>query len=1340
MSRSVRVGLKIVASLAALLLISAVSAVLVLRTEWFHEKVKQRIISELERATGGTATLGNFAFNWRVLTFQFQDLTLHGTEPANVPPLLQAKSIEVGLKIVSLWTREVDLASIVAGEPKVNLIVAADGSTNIPEPKIPRKPGKAGLEPILDWKISRFALENGSMLFAGKKTGLNAKGENLRALFSYDFTGPRYKGQVSIQPLEINARQMAPVNMDVYLTLGLEKSRIDVTKAKFDMRRSYLEASGAIADLAAPKGAFRFTAHVAVDLAAQLLRIPMARQGTMDLAGSANYNSASDYTVLASVNGRNLELRQDGIEVSGVHLMSTARLNSRGLELSAVAINALGGRFIGRADFPQLQRFVIDGAAQNIPIQEALGTLAPQLPAKQRTTWSGVASGPIHLAGGLTGKSIVLAAQIGIAPAPGGIPVQGSIDAKYDDASGMLSLGKSHLSTPGAQVDVSGVLGQQLEVKLDSTNLQDLLPAINALSSQPVDALPIQLKNGKATFSGAVSGKLSSPLVTGSLEVSNFTYAGIGIDRFAGQVALNQSSAQLQKATLARGGAQAQISGTVGLMDWKPEPASPISGAVTLRDAEVSELLDLAGQKQIPVSGALAASARVSGTIGNPHASADFTVAKGAADGEPFDRLQASVDYSPQTIKVSQAKLIAGPAQITASASFEPQQSSGGAPDFRNGRIQFQLASNEIAIERLQIIKRMRPDLNGMAQANVEGAATIHLGSAALTALNGNLAAHDLRLDNRSIGNLKAVARTEASVLKVQLDSNFLNSNLVASGQWRLIPGYPGEANAHFSEVSLGTVRAWLTKPGEQGGLNFDGSAEGKIAIAGPALEPADWKASVELSKLEVHPLVQGQQPEAAKRFTLRNQGAVVVTLANSVIRVSSAHFAGTSTDASITGTVLLKPKTSLDLRVNGDVNLAALQNFVPDIETAGAVTVNASIRGAPDQPIVNGQLDVKRGSLHFSDITAGLSGANGTILFSGTQATIQNLTGAVGGGRVAVSGVVGYGGNQLSYRVDATAKDIRVRYPEGVSTSANAELSLRGTSQRSTLSGTVTVLRTGFTPRTDFSSILGKASTPIPTPSARSGPLSGIHFDIRIETAPDISFESAFAQDIQAEGSLRLQGTPYNPILLGRLNITQGEINFFGTKFTVDQGSITFANPVKLEPVLNVDLETRVQGVDITLTVSGPINKLNLTPRSDPPMAYADVLALLATGAAPASDPTFAARQNTPAQSFTQSGASALIGQVVANPVSGRLQRFFGVSKLKIDPQLTGAENNPQARLTLEQQVNKNITLTVITNLATNNQQIVRVEWALNNSWSVIVRDEAGLLGMDFLYKKRFK
>ena len=98
-------------------------------------------------------------------------------------------------------------------------------------------------------------------------------------------------------------------------------------------------------------------------------------------------------------------------------------------------------------------------------------------------------------------------------------------------------------------------------------------------------------------------------------------------------------------------------------------------------------------------------------------------------------------------------------------------------------------------------------------------------------------------------------------------------------------------------------------------------------------------------------------------------------------------------------------------------------------------------------------------------------------------------------------------------------------------------------------------------------------------------------------------------------------------------------------------------------------------------------------------------------------------------------------MGQAIASPVTGRLQRFFGVSNLRIDPMSPGVENNPQARLTLEQQVTPDLIFTYITNVTSSNPQVVQVEWAFSKKWSaVVLREENGLLGLDFFYKRRFK
>jgi translocation and assembly module TamB len=86
-------------------------------------------------------------------------------------------------------------------------------------------------------------------------------------------------------------------------------------------------------------------------------------------------------------------------------------------------------------------------------------------------------------------------------------------------------------------------------------------------------------------------------------------------------------------------------------------------------------------------------------------------------------------------------------------------------------------------------------------------------------------------------------------------------------------------------------------------------------------------------------------------------------------------------------------------------------------------------------------------------------------------------------------------------------------------------------------------------------------------------------------------------------------------------------------------------------------------------------------------------------------------------------------------------VQRFFGASHVKIDPTVGYTDNLPQARLTLEQQVSKEITVTYVTNLNHTQEQMVQFEYDFSAHWSFIaVRQDNGLFGIDFQYRKRFK
>jgi translocation and assembly module TamB len=211
---------------------------------------------------------------------------------------------------------------------------------------------------------------------------------------------------------------------------------------------------------------------------------------------------------------------------------------------------------------------------------------------------------------------------------------------------------------------------------------------------------------------------------------------------------------------------------------------------------------------------------------------------------------------------------------------------------------------------------------------------------------------------------------------------------------------------------------------------------------------------------------------------------------------------------------------------------------------------------------------------------------------------------------------------------------------------------------------------------------------------------------------------------------------------MLGRVTFNEGQLVFFGSHYTVNTGTIGFFNPVRIEPVLELNLETQAKGVDVTLRVNGPIDNLTLSYTSDPPLQFQEIVSLLAVGTTPTSDPTLLANQpSIPPQSFQQMGESAILNKALADPVAGRLQRVFGVSQLKIDPTFTSGSELPQAQLTLQQRVASNIMFTYVTALNNANAQTIRVEMTLNPRWSAMAtRDQNGILSINLLYKRQVR
>jgi translocation and assembly module TamB len=204
------------------------------------------------------------------------------------------------------------------------------------------------------------------------------------------------------------------------------------------------------------------------------------------------------------------------------------------------------------------------------------------------------------------------------------------------------------------------------------------------------------------------------------------------------------------------------------------------------------------------------------------------------------------------------------------------------------------------------------------------------------------------------------------------------------------------------------------------------------------------------------------------------------------------------------------------------------------------------------------------------------------------------------------------------------------------------------------------------------------------------------------------------------------VQGTVADPVLIGRTNITGGELFFNGKRFQIQNATVAFANPVHTAPVVSLSATTTVNQFNLTVNLVGPLDKLRTSYTSDPPLSEVDVINLLITG-------------HTTEQASSVSAQSVVASQV-GGQVSNRLEKLTGISSLTIDPQIGGNQGNAGSRLAIQQRVTKNLFFTFATDVTTTQGAVVQVEYQVTPKYSVsAIRNQTGGYQIEIKSQKTF-
>ncbi len=264
------------AGLAGLLLILLIAAITTIQTRWFANFAKQKIVAALEESTGGVATIGSLNIDLWHLTVRVTDFVLHGREPQGSDPFFSVRTLELRLKLFSSFKEVLDLRYLGAEQPRLNLMLLADGSTNIPEPKVPAKPSNtSGLETVVNLAVKEFRIEHGLIKAVQQQTSLSGQGENLRVLLRYNSANPGYVGNLAIDPLVITSGTRPPLNLHVNIPLVLERDAIRVANASLDSGHSRIDLSASMQNMNAPVLAVQMNARVSLPEIQRSVNLPI---------------------------------------------------------------------------------------------------------------------------------------------------------------------------------------------------------------------------------------------------------------------------------------------------------------------------------------------------------------------------------------------------------------------------------------------------------------------------------------------------------------------------------------------------------------------------------------------------------------------------------------------------------------------------------------------------------------------------------------------------------------------------------------------------------------------------------------------------------------------------------------------------------------------------------------------------------------------------------------------------------------------------------------------------------------------------------------------------------
>jgi len=1291
--------------------------------------IKRVIIRRIEAVTGGKTEIGALSIRWLSLRATLKGLVIHGKEPAGTEPLIAVEEIEAGLRVDSFWGRKVSLDELTMKKPRIHIRVDANGSTNMPVPPRPSAPQKPLQELLFDLRARHVAITDGWLLYNDIQTPLALEGGELQ--FALTAGGavdhPLYIGNLDWQALRFTALRYIPLPISVVAKFTLWREGFTLEQGVFGVGRSHIDAQGELNGFANPRLSYRYRGWVELLDVREILREPLVPTGRVDIRGQGAFDHGKA-SGTGSYSTQNLALYYKEFHASGLISHASYRLDERGLELPDFVAAAMNGTVKGKVTlrYSGMQfRAVthVEGfrLAQVFPAMEHKGFPIDEL------HWDGILSADtVETWTNAFSKFEITANMHWDAPEtpyPGHQPVTADCELRYRDETGTLTIPSGEFGMPSSRLSVSGVLAPHntdLDLKFETAALETYKDFIHQLEGVTAGSEEgRKIISGAVRWEGRITGPSGRPTFTGHTRGERVRYDGVALDSLEGDLTYSPAVLSFKRGRVQRGEMNAVIEADLELTDWSFLPENQWTAEINLEQVPLESLQPLAG-KSYPLAGKITGQFHGHGTRSEPSFTGLFDLAEGDIYGVSFNRLRGQLNVMPDEARISNAEL----------RFFAPGKEAGQGAGIITGSVGYRFSDRNLTgelvgaalpLENFEKLQMRRLPIGGQVSFKAKISGPLPTPQA-----DGTLRVVNLRIGQDVIGSFDGNLTSDGRTARLEVKSAMTTGDISGGLTLALTDPYALSGKISIRNIDLDPFLMTALHVQKFSG---HGVADGDISVKGSLKQPEGIVVDANFSRLALN----------YANVALVNEGPVRFRSSQQSLEIDTVKFKGADTNLQVEGAIRFTGRRTIGLRLNGAVDLRLLSGFFPDFDVRGPAQINASVEGTIEQPRITGRVHVENASARALDFPTGLNAIKGDIIFDSSRLFFNDVSAEAGGGTLRLSGGVNYAETLLRYDVSLRTDRVRIRYPEGMSWLVGGNLRFAGTTQSAVLSGRVTVERVTLNGGLEVAASLVSSKQGINGPSTSSPFLRNLHFDIEAGSTPEARLEWPNAE-LRAEANLRVRGTWEHPIMLGHIHVLSGDLYFAGNRYRVTRGDVNFANPFRLDPVMNVEATTTVQQYEITLNFNGPSSKLTLAYRSDPPLPANDIVTLLAMGQTSTESAT-----RTGGTSGSSAGATALLSEAISSQVGGRIEKLFGITRLRIDPGLagvgsTGASQNAAARVTVEQQIARNLTITYVSNVGSTQQQVIQVEYNVTRSVSIVaLRDQNGTFGIDVKIKKRF-